>query len=405
MLDDVDVQLNANLCRIGLSLSFAAILPAAPEPSLKMFKHEVSFVMAKKQHISLPPSKRIVSGATSKEPRHSCGILKSTMQQTTLPHRVVRSAQDLASATLTGTAFELKDPRDGKYAGTSSSHASTSFEHLSSGSAQPRPGINARGSSFRNETDESRREKADQDFERFQQLDDFQSEFTACLSFLRDTFEPQEGSNDFHGALLTSPNAEPNDYVKATETITIDINESMLTHESASESISEKNLDGRSAAVRRLNQIGAHLQMNLAMQTLQQEANIQSHALMNETRSLVTDQLTRKIDDEVRSITRTNGAESSIHGVRNVVAPRHQAPVANVESAPQLSPEKEDDALQRQFHCPYYACHRNLKMHSTSSSSSSQRQCVHVGCGFATETFNSWAEHIHMPHHDLLGSV
>lgn len=42
MLDDVDVQLNANLCRIGLSLSFAAILPAAPEPSLKMFEHEVS---------------------------------------------------------------------------------------------------------------------------------------------------------------------------------------------------------------------------------------------------------------------------------------------------------------------------------------------------------------------------
>lgn len=327
------------------------------------------------------------------------------MQQTTLPHRVVRSAQDLASATLTGAAFELKDPRDSKYAGTSSSQASTSFEHLSSGSAQPRPGINARGSSFRNETDDVQCRKADQDFERFQQLDDFQSEFTACLSSLRDAFEPQEGSDDLYGDLLTSSNAELNDVVKATEITSTDANESMLENGSASESISERNLDARSAAVRRLNQIGAHLQTNLAMQTLQQEANIQSHALMNETRSLVTDQLTRQIDDELRSITRTNGAASSIHGVRNDVAPQHQAPAANVESAPQLSPEKEDDALQRQFHCPYYACHRNLKMRSISSSSSSQRQCVHVGCGFATETFNSWAEHIHMPHHDLLGSV
>jgi hypothetical protein len=28
-----------------------------------------------------------------------------------------------------------------------------------------------------------------------------------------------------------------------------------------------------------------------------------------------------------------------------------------------------------------------------------------VGCDFTTEMFSSWAEHIHMPHHDLLGSV
>ncbi|KAM0705585.1 hypothetical protein Q7P35_006944 [Cladosporium inversicolor] len=328
------------------------------------------------------------------------------MQQTPLPHRVARSAQDLASATLTGAAFELKDPRDSKHAAGTSSQASTSLTHLSSGSVHPRPGINARGSSFRNETDDNVRREADKDFERFQQLDDFQSEFTACLSSLRDTFEPQEGSDDLRGNSLTGSSLEFNDIVEAAEPITIDTNESMLRHESACESISERNLDARLAAVRRLNQIGAHLQRNLVMQTLQQETHIQSHALINDTRTLVTDQLTRQTDVEVRNTTRMDEAKSSVQGVHNVVAPQHQTSVTSVESPPSSMSEKEENVLQRQFHCPYYACHRNLKLHSTISSNANQRrQCVHVSCGFTADTFSSWAEHIYMPHHDLLGSI
>ena len=341
-------------------------------------------------------------GTITAEPRQRHESLKSTMQQTTLPHRMARSAKDLASATLSGATFELKDPRESKYAG-SSSQASTSFEHLSSGSALQKPEIDARSRSFRNEADESHQQRAEQDFERFQQLDDFQSEFTACLASIRNAFAPREGSYDHQGALLAYPKLRSNEIVESTGTTTINVNESASRHELANESMAEKDVDfARTAAVRRLNQIGAHLQRNLAMQTLQPETHTQSHALMDETRSLVVDQLTRQADDEVRNTTCTNEAESSRHGIRNVLAPQHQA---SVERAPESSPKKEDDLLQRQFHCPYYACHRNLKLHSTSSSRSSQRQCVHVSCDFTAETFSSWAEHIHTPHHDLLGSI
>lgn len=319
------------------------------------------------------------------------------MQRTTLPHRVVRSAKDLASATLSGATFELKDPLDSKHAG-SSSQVSTSVEHPSSESARSRPGIIARGSSFRNETEESHRAKAEQDFERFQQLDDFQSEFTACLASLRDTFEPQEGSYD--------PQSASNEFVKGIETAAIEVDESISRRELSSKSVVAKDVDlARKAAVRRLNQIGAHLQRNLEMQTLQPEAYTKSHVLMDETRSLVVDQLARQADDEVRNTIRTDEAESLRHGIRDAVASQHQATVSSVESSSKASPKKEDEVLQRQFHCPYYACHRNLKLRSTSSSSSNQRRCVHVGCDFTADTFSSWAEHIHMPHHDLLGSI
>lgn len=317
------------------------------------------------------------------------------MQQTTLPHRVARSTKDLASATLSGATFELNDPRESKHAG-SSSQASTSFEHLSSGSAQARPGLDARSSSFRNEIDESHREKAEQDFERFQQLDDFQSEFTACLRSLRDTLEQQEGSYD----------PKSKEIVKPPVTSTIDANKSTSRHEVASESVVSKTIDfARTAAVRRVNQIGAHLQRNLAMQTLQPEACTQSRALMNETMSMVTEEVTRQVDDGRRSTVHSDEAESSTHGIPNAISPQYHETVASGDSAPKESPEKEDDVLQRQFHCPYYACHRNLKLYSASSSSSNQRKCVHVGCEFVAETFNPWAEHIHMPHHDLLGSL
>ena len=326
------------------------------------------------------------------------------MQQTTLPHRVARSAKDLTSATLSGATFELRDPRESKYAGTSS-QASASFEHLSSGSAQQRPGINARGSSFRNETDDAQR-RAEQDFERFQQLDDFQSEFTACLASLHDAFELREDSYDHKDALLTGPNSQSKDVVKAAGTITIDAGESTSNHELASESILKGNLDSaRTAAVRRLNQIGAHLQRNLAMQTLEQETYVQSQALMNETRSVVMEEVTRQADDEARDTSRSNKAAASNRGVHTSAASHHRGAVGRAESPRQPSTEKEHDVLQRQFHCPYYACHRNLRFHSISSSSSSQRPCVHVGCDFTTETFSSWAEHVHTPHHDLLGSI
>jgi hypothetical protein len=327
------------------------------------------------------------------------------MQQTTLPHRVGRSAQDLASATLTGATFELKDPRESKYASTSS-QASTSLEHLSSWNSQQRPGIYARGSSFRHEIEDAQWRKAEQDFERFQQLDDFQSEFNACLASLNDTIAPQENSRGFQSVSIVESDHRSNQILEAAESSMIDVDQSTSRHELTSESIAENDVDfARTAAVRRLNQIGAHLQRNLAMQTLEQKAHLQSHALMNDTRSIAVAQLTRQTDEDVRSATRTNEAESSIHDIRNVVTLQHQDQIESIERQSQSPSEKEDNVLQRQFHCPYYVCHRNLKLCSTSSSSSRQRLCVHVGCDFTTETFSSWAEHIHTPHHDLLGSI
>ena len=235
---------------------------------------------------------------------------------------------------------------------------------------------------------------------------DFQSEFTACLASLHETFESQEGSSDLQDALLTGPKTKPNGAIEPVKTITIDADESTSRHTLASELFAEKDADfARMAAVRRLNQIAAHLPRDLAIQTLQLEAHAHSHALMDETRSLVVDQLTRQAGDKVRNTTLTDGAESSRHGIRNVVTPQHRNPVASVERPPESSLEKEDDVLQHQFYCPYYACHRNLKLHSIDSSNSSQRRCVHVDCEFTAKTFNSWAEHIHMPHHDLLGSI
>jgi len=329
------------------------------------------------------------------------------MQQTTAPHRVARSAKDLASATLSGAAFELKNLRDSKYAATSS-QASTSFEHISSGSARSRPGINARGSSFRNETDDIHRRRAEQDFERFQQLDDLQSEFAACLTSLHDTIPPQGSSYGSHRVLITEPACGTSEVVKVAETSTIDANESTSRNYTASESIQETNLDSaRTAAVRRLNQIGAHLQRNLEIQTLQQEAYLQSHALLNGTRSHALNQLTRQADTDTRNTTHTTEATSSSHTVQKSATPQDRDQITHIDN-PAKSPsrsEKEDDMLQRQFHCPYYACHRNLQLRPTSSSSSSRRPCVHVSCDITIETLSSWIEHIHMPHHDLLGSV
>lgn len=337
--------------------------------------------------------------------RWSCDTLNSTMQHTTLPHRVVRSAKDLASATLSGAAFELNDPRQSKYAGTSS-RASTSFEHLSSGSAQTGSRINARGSSFRDETDGVHRWEEEQDFERFQQLDDFQSEFTACLASLKETIALQENSCRPQSDLIME--SEPGINETAGFSM-IDLDNSASRHQLASESILEMSLDStRTAAVRRLNQIGAHLQRNLAMQTLQQqEVYLQSHALTNATRSLVLDQFTRQADNDTQTTTHTTEAVSSSHAVQKSVSSQHEDQTAHVNNPaiPPSEKEEDDDGSQRQFHCPYYACHRNLQLHSTRSSSSSKRPCVHVGCDLTIENFTSWAEHIHMPHHDLLGSL
>lgn len=325
------------------------------------------------------------------------------VEETTLPHRVVRSAKDLASATLTGAAFELKDPRESKHVGTST-QASTCLHYLSSEAGPSRPGINTRGSSFRDGANDVSCRDAEEDFERFQELAAFQAEFPACLASLQDAIALQEETYGLAGVSLKTHDLEFNTVVKSHENGMINADKSTSR---PSGLYGKRSVNGaHTAALRRLDLIGAHLQKNLAIQALQQDAYEQSHALMNEIGQHLQDEQTQKTNDDDGSTTHsTQGASHSYSDDRSMTSQRYDAVVHN-ETPPASFSEKEEDGLQRQFHCPYYACHRNLQLLSTSSSisSSSQRSCVHVGCNIHIETSDSWAEHIHKPHHNLLGS-
>ena len=328
------------------------------------------------------------------------------MQQTTLPHRVLRSAKDLASATLSSAASELKDPRESKYAATSSStQASDCLEHSHEGGSQSRPNLNFRGSSFRSETNDILRRDAEENFALFQQLEDIQTQFAACLSSLQDTAELRDGLCDPRNIALAGKDLEFDATAKAADATTIDLVQSTSRHELANESIEGKSMDSaHEAAVRRLNQIGAHMQRNLAMQTLQQDAHDQSHILLHHTRLVGRDELKRQAVDEYRNANHPNGAEPESLRVHKSATSLDRTSVARFESPAKPSLEKEENTLEHRFHCPYYECHHNLQLLTVSKSSSNQRPCVHVGCNLELEEFSCWAEHIHMPHHDLLGS-
>jgi hypothetical protein len=399
-------QKHANLCTedIFSAASFAASLPAGPKPDLRMIKYARSSMMVETSFHNTSP-RLIVCWTMFLEHQTHTHTFDTTMDQTTLPHRVVRSAKDLASATLSGTTFELKSPSESKHTGTSA-QASSSFKHLPRRSAQSSARINNRGSSFRSAANDTLRKDAEDEFERFQGLEDLQAEYTACLASLHDKVAPQEGLYDPQEFLRPQANLVSNAVVEGAETNMMDLDEPTSGYEMSSESIRQRSVDfARTAASRRLKQIGAHLQRNLTMQTLQQDAYIQSHALVSATRSLILEEHTRQADDEYRRAIHSTQTGTNQRGVHRDLASQNRDAVAHVDCPPRLSLENQDNILQRQFHCPYYACHHNLQHLSTSSSSSSQRRCVHAGCDLNMETLNSWAEHIHTPHHDLLGSL
>ena len=354
----------------------------------------------KKHRSTSPGSKPIV--CRTREHRQCEHSLDITMQQTTLPHRVVRSAKDLASATLSGTTFELKTPWGNKHSGASA-QASSSLQHLPTDSAQSRASIDLRGSAFRNGTVATLHKAAEENFQTFQELADLQAEYNACLATLQDIDAPPEASCD---SSLTETDLASKAVVQRADVVMIDTDDSASRHEWSSESTQDNNVDlARTAAAQRLNQIAAHLQRSLAMQTPQQDAFDQSHLLVHKTRSLFLDEHTRQADDVNRNTLRRDQAGLHYPGVHGNLAPQHRDTVAHLAHPPSLSTEKEENVLHRQFHCPYYACHHNLQLLLASNSSSSQRQCVHAGCGLNIETFTAWAEHIHTAHHDLLGSL
>jgi hypothetical protein len=363
----------------------------------KIFRHD-------KNTISLHQDRSLSCVGQRSESIDSPSALSNMIMQpqTTLPHRVVRSAKDLASATLNGTTFELKTPGGSKHQGASA-QASSSLEYVPRGSAQSRASVDIRGSKFRNVANEDLCKAAEEDFQTFQELADLQAEYNACLATLQDIDAPPEASYD---SSLTETDLASKALVQSADAVIIDADESASNHELPSESTQDNTVDlARTAAARRLNQIGAHLQRSLAMQTPQQDAFDQSHVLVDKTRSLVLNEHTRHTDNQHRNTVHANQAGlHRHHGVHSNVASQCRDAVAHVDHLPSLSPKKQDNVLQRQFHCPYYACHHNLQLLFASSSSSSPRPCVHAGCDLNIETFASWAEHIHTPHHDLLGS-
>jgi hypothetical protein len=332
-------------------------------------------------------------------------------QETALPHRVVRSAKNLAAATLSGT-FELNglvDPQYRKHAGTSI-QASHDYGKHSSDITRSKPISKSRESSFRDELNATECREAEEDFDQFQVLKDLRGwqnhEFVEGLQALRDASVPQGSAYGSQDVSRTPYDSIYGKVVDGHATSTSVPEKPISKTGPATGAVDDAQLDfARPAALRRLRQIGAHLQKNLAMQVLQQAAFKQSHTSMHRVSSHVQNQHTHQYitehhepirSDKVRSDRNDNQANQS--------AQQSHESISRVKETPALPSEKEESGLQRQFHCPYYACHRNLQLLSTNGSSSSQRRCVHMGCLFEAETHKSWAEHIHVPHHDLLGS-
>ena len=78
------------------------------------------------------------------------------------------------------------------------------------------------------------------------------------------------------------------------------------------------------------------------------------------------------------------------------IAPDFQEPAQQ-----QAEPEEEES---RCFHCPYIACHHNLLQQNLSlPDTAQQRECIHTGCSYRSNTAREWLAHIRTAHHDLQG--
>jgi hypothetical protein len=331
-------------------------------------------------------------------------------QETALPQRVVRSAKDLACATLSGT-FELNDLQVRKHAGSSTStRPSHDYGKHSSDVTRSRSILESRHNNLRDELNATACREAEEEFDRFQALNDFQEwqspEFVTSITSLRDASVPHghlHGSQDIPQTPLDLKHDEIVDAHLVGTTVSEMLKSGTgLANESECETTTGF---AHKAAFRRLHQIGAHLQTNLAVQVLQQAAFEQGHASMYQILSHNQNLHTYQHVDDHHGPIRSDEVKSHRNiSQENRLSQQPHESISRAKEPTTLPSEKEETGLQRQFHCPYYACHRNLQFFSTSGSSSSHRPCVHVGCGFEAETYNLWAEHVHVPHHDLLGS-
>ncbi|KAM0714863.1 hypothetical protein Q7P37_009327 [Cladosporium fusiforme] len=323
--------------------------------------------------------------------------------ETALPHRVATSAKQLARSTISGIESELRCPESGKQAGTSSQGSASPSESTRDNTIPRRPDYASRENSFRSQVSATTSKAIEDDFDRFQEQQYFGAwdgtagtpSFSTSLS---DFDRLEESLHHADRLLIRSSNTESmsaGDAAASTKTVVIENIE--ITHTSSLDS-------ARSSALRRLEQLGAHMQRNLAMQeAFQQEANAQSFmttqtALSDTTQDAQSNQFQQE---------QTSPQEPEILHRTHTAHQTHQnhQPTSHEEPPTQPPQERDDESdLETAFHCPYYACHQNLNYFLSSSSATERRSCVHVGCGFSAGSRKDWTEHVALPHHNLQGS-
>ena len=331
------------------------------------------------------------------------------VQETTmLPHRLARSAKELAQASLSGVACELKDPRMGKQAGSSSQAAASAHQHDGSQSGEvskSRPALFSRENSFRNQPNASASRAVEEDFNRFQQGNDIRqngcmsSDSTAWVKVMPEPGNYQEGSFLFQNESLASQYVTAGAHAKdrADDAINSKISQSDTSVINDSK-LDSKADHARAAAARRLEQIGAQIQRNMAMQMLHQDASSVHDYLLATTSMDLYHESAQQFTNQQPTTPQSSKTNSTTDSLKT--AQRHrQTPTP--DRAPASSSDNAEEDSQIHFHCPYYACHQNLQQ--LLSSSSSRILCVHAGCSEESKTRKEWNEHIALPHHDLQG--
>lgn len=330
------------------------------------------------------------------------------VQETTmLPHRLARSAKELAQASLSGVACELKDPRMGKQAGSSSQAAASAHQHDGSQSGEvskSRPALFSRENSFRNQPNASASRAVEEDFVRFQEKDLTQnswlsSDLSSCVK-LTPASESYEGSS--YGIQHIPP---PSHYLTSEAEAKDRANDAIDSKISRPDTgvMNDSKLDSkadhaRAAAARRLEQIGAQIQRNMAMQMLHQDASSVHDYLLATTSMDLYHESAQQFTNQQPTTPQSSKTNSTTDSLKT--AQRHrQTPTP--DRAPASSSDNAEEDSQIHFHCPYYACHQNLQQRP--SSSSSRNLCVHAGCSEESKTRKEWNEHIALPHHDLQG--
>ena len=324
----------------------------------------------------------------------------AAQESTLLPHRLARSAKDLARASLSGVACELKDPRMAKQAGSSSQVTADQYGDgsQSSGFTKSRPTLYTRENSFRNQPNASASRAVEEDFVRFQEKDLYPNQWlsTDLAACTPDSGTYQEDSHGIQNERHASHYFTPQTNAKGIAKIAINAKISRSnTSEMNDSKRDSKAGHARAAAARRLEQIGAQIRRNLAMQMLHEDArSVQDYLMATKTMDIQYESTQQPTNQQ------STMPRSSHKPHRTFHKHHHQTPTIN-QTPTSTTGNPEDEHTQIHFHCPYYACHQNLQWRF--SSSSNRKLCVHTGCNEQLETQNAWNLHIALPHHNLQG--